>query len=94
MERGVEVMKNAKKGQVTITNLIGVFITLILYFKLVMPLLSPIIAAGVLDVQASPNDFTDITVALMYAIPFLLLLSIVLTAINYAIPQQERSPYG
>lgn len=87
-------MKNCKKGQITFTNLISVAITLILYFKLVLPLLSPIIAQGVIDVSATPNDFTDVTVALMYALPFLLLLAIVLTALNYAIPQTERSPYG
>jgi ABC-type methionine transport system permease subunit len=87
-------MKNHKRGQVTFTNMIAVLITLILYFKFCLPLLTPLIEDGVVAVEASPNDFTDITVALMYSVPFLLLLSIVLTALNYAIPQTERSPYG
>jgi peptidoglycan biosynthesis protein MviN/MurJ (putative lipid II flippase) len=87
--------RGSKRGQVTIVNLIGVLITLVLYFKLVTPLLSPMIADAVEDLEADPNDFTDITVALLYAVPFLLLLSIVLTAINYAIPQTEnRGGYG
>lgn len=86
--------KNAKRGQVTITNLIGILIALILYFKLMLPLLSPMIEDAVTDIRASPNDFTDIMVALLYAVPFLLLLAIVLTAINYAIPQTQSGQYG
>jgi uncharacterized BrkB/YihY/UPF0761 family membrane protein len=83
-------MNNQKKGQITIINLIGLFITFILYFILVIPIFTPMIADTVTYLNThSPNSFTPMTITLLYAIPFFFLLALILTAINYAIPQQE-----
>jgi hypothetical protein len=80
------------KGQLTINNLFALFIAFIIYFVVVLPILNPIIAGAVATAQASPNSFTDIEVALFYAIPFLMCLMLVMTGMNYAIPQERR--YG
>jgi len=78
-----------KKGQVTITNLIALVITFLLYFILAVPLLTPLIDDVVTELEANPNEFTAVTVMLLYIVPFLILLMILITGLNYAIPQRE-----
>jgi hypothetical protein len=78
-----------KKGQVTITNLIALVVTFLIYFIVAVPLLTPLIDDVVADLEASPNEFTSVTVMLLYIVPFLLLLMILITGINYAVPQRE-----
>lgn len=73
------------RGQITIINLIGLFIALVLYFAL-LPALNAIADQAVADISVTPNQFTSLTITLIYAIPFFILVAIVLTAMNYAIP--------
>lgn len=83
------VEESCKKGQVTVVNLIGVFMALLLYFVAVVPILGPLIDDCVADLEASPNEFTAVTVVLLHSTLFFVLLALVLTALNYAIPQRE-----
>jgi hypothetical protein len=76
-----------KKGQITFTNLIAVLMTLIIYFAF-LPVLQPIIDATVADLDAT-TTYGQLTISLMYLTPFVILLSIILTAINYANPRRE-----
>ena len=80
-----------KKGQITFTNLIAVFISFLLFFAL-LPVLQPIIddSAASLD---STSAYGQATIALMYFTPFVIILALCLTALNYAIPRRE-SLYG
>lgn len=77
------------EGQVTFTNLLGIVITLIVFFVFAIPVLTPLISVAVSSVSEEPNQFTGVMVTLLYAIPFVLLLAIIITALNYAIPVRE-----
>lgn len=81
-----------KKGQISFVNLIMILITCILYFML-LPLLNDISDMTVTDLEASPNEYTSLEVALIYLLPFLVLLMIVITGFNYAIPRVEGGRY-
>jgi len=77
------------KGQITVLNLIMVLITLFLYFAFI-PVLSPMIeetADYLLD--NTTNQFASVIVVLLHMVPFLMLVCIVITAFNYAIPKRE-----
>ena len=78
-----------KRGQVTITNLVVLAVTLLLLFTFVIPVLQPLIDSTVIDLQASPNEYTPIIVALLQLVPLFLTLSILMTAIHYANPRKE-----
>jgi hypothetical protein len=77
------------KGQITVLNLIMVLITLFLYFAFI-PVLSPMIedTANYLT-NNSTNQFSLVIIVLLDMVPFLLLVCIVITAFNYAIPRRE-----
>lgn len=77
------------KGQFSLVNLIGVFISLLVYFLFVVPVLTPILDDSAVYQQANPNQFTPAVIALQYALPFFILLMIVITALHYAIPTRE-----
>lgn len=79
------------KGQVSFVNLIMIFITCMLYFML-LPLLTTISDGTVAELEANPNEYTTLIVALIYLVPFFILLALVITAFNYAIPHRE-GPY-
>jgi hypothetical protein len=82
------------KGQVTIVNLLGVVITLIIY-SVLLPVLQPFIDDIVTYETVHSNPFSTAIIGIAYMLPFLLLLVIVVTAINYATPQREGvMPYG
>lgn len=76
------------KGQITMTNLVVIFVVLILYMAL-LPAITPMIDQTVAILQENPNDTTPMLVFLLYATPFVILIAIVLTALNWAMP---RSP--
>jgi len=76
------------KGQVTFVNLIAVVITLIVYFMFI-PILQPMIDSTAVYLNSDPNSTTPILIVMLDFLPFILLLSIVLTAINYAVPKRE-----
>lgn len=76
------------KGQITLSNFIAVFVTFILYMVMV-PVLNPMIDTLVAKLLVTPNDMTPAIVMLVRLFPFVLLLGIVLTVLNYAIPKRE-----
>jgi hypothetical protein len=76
------------KGQISLVNLIMIFVTIIAYFIL-LPVLSAISDETVTTLQAAPNTYTSLIVTLIYILPFFILLAIVITIFNYAIPTQE-----
>ena len=77
------------KGQVTFTNLIAATITLLMYFMFALPVLTPIIEDAVVYQNAHPTSFSDAVILLMYAVPFILLIGIIMTILSYAMPQRE-----
>jgi len=88
-------MKNLQKGmgenlgQITVLNLIMVLITLFLYFAFV-PVIEPMIQDTITYLETnSSNPYTPIISVMLYMVPFMLLLVIVVTAFNYAIPRRE-----
>ena len=76
------------KGQVTLTNLLAIVITIMLY-TIMMPVIGPMIDAAATKMLLNPNDMTQPTIMVMYMMPFILILAIALTALNYAIPRRE-----
>lgn len=78
-----------KRGQITLVNFLALFITFLLYLAL-MPVLTPIIDSTVASISVTPNQYTPIIAAMMYLIPAFILLFLVLTGLNYAIPQQQQ----
>jgi len=77
------------KGQITFTNLLASVITFLMYFMFALPVLNPIIDDAVAFQTAHPTSFSDAIILFMYAVPFILLLAIIVTVMNYAIPQRE-----
>jgi hypothetical protein len=88
-------MKNLDKklglnsGQFTMVNLFAILITLFLYTIIYAPLLGEPIADLVTYLTAHPTTISPALIVLAELVPFVVLLSIVITALNYAIPQRE-----
>lgn len=82
------------KGQITIPTLLGYLIVFIIYFTFAIPVMSPLIDGFVTDSLASPDEFTPILVSIAQLTPVLLLLAIVASLINSAIPRREGMPGG
>ena len=76
------------KGQITLSTLIVITVVLLLFLVLV-PLINSSINTSTALLEAAPNDATDITVAVMYLIPFVIALGIILTILNQASPRIE-----
>jgi len=76
------------KGQITLSTLIVVVVVLLLFLVLV-PLINSSINTSTAKLEAEPNAGTDITVAVMYLIPFVIVLGIILTILNQANPRIE-----
>lgn len=76
------------KGQTSIPTYIALFITFIISLVL-MPALNQIINDTATALTGQPNQLTGITILVIDMIPFTLIFSIVLTAINYATPRRE-----
>lgn len=81
------------KGQVTMTNLLALFITVLLYTQLA-PMMNDAILPTVAYFQANPSPISSPMIFLLYCIPFVVLLAIILTAFNYAVPQRETYQGG
>jgi len=77
-----------QKGQITLVNFLAIFVTFILYMILV-PVLTPMIETLVVQLSGTPNEVTPAIIMLLRLMPFVLLLAIVLTTFNYAIPRRE-----
>lgn len=76
------------KGQITIVNLIAVLLTIFVYFAM-LPILNTFIDNTVVSLQNNPNEYTDMQITLMYMLPFVMLLMIILSGLNMAIPRRE-----
>lgn len=85
-------MRGYKKGQMTIVNLLSILITLIVYLTVFVPVLQPLIDDLVVTLQGSPNSFTPVMVIVLHSVPFFLLVSIVITAVQYATARMEGYP--
>lgn len=75
------------KGQITMTNLMVILVVLFLYMAL-LPAINPLIDQTVITLEENPNEITPLLVFLLYATPFILLISIILTALNWAMPRR------
>lgn len=76
------------KGQISVINIIVLFIVLLLYMVF-LPTIQDTIDTTVTDLESNPNDATDLSVILLQLVPAFFLLSIILTAVYYAIPKQN-----
>ena len=81
------------KGQMTFVNLIAVFITLIIFFVMA-PVLDTIIETTITALEQNPNEYTPLIAIACRLSIFIILLSIILTALNYAVPHREAPPRG
>jgi len=77
------------KGQVTISNLIALLMAFIIFFVFGAPILYPLIDNLTANLSASPNQYTAIMISILQLSPLVLVLSILLTALHYAIPKRE-----
>jgi len=76
------------KGQVTFINLLAIVVTLFVYFAL-LPVLTDFIDVTAAELLLSPNAYTSLIITMMYLTPFAIILSIILSALNMAIPRRE-----
>jgi len=77
------------KGQVSLVNLIALVVTVFVYAILV-PVMQPTLDACIASLNATPNDMTPAIVVLIQLTPFFILLMIVLTGFNWAMPRQQQ----
>jgi len=76
------------KGQIQFTNLLILFITVIVLIFLV-PILQQAADQSATALNENPNPQTSFTIMLMYLLPAALFIGIILTIMNYAIPKRE-----
>jgi len=82
------------RGQFSLTNIIGLFMGLIVLLLVAFPILSPLIENEVTNINAHPNAYTPIEVALLYLIPTFLVLGVIVTIFRYATGNQPPGLYG
>lgn len=89
MVRNLDKGNGFSRGQITIVNLIMLIITLFLYFVFV-PIIQPFIDDTInYMTYNTTNPYTPYVAIFLNMIPFFLLLMIVMTGFNYAIPRKE-----
>jgi uncharacterized membrane protein YesL len=81
------------KGQFSLTNIIGVFLGLIVYLLVAIPIILPLTDATVVTLEADPNAYTPLIVALLYLIPFFMLMGIIVTIFRYAVGEHPGQQY-
>jgi uncharacterized BrkB/YihY/UPF0761 family membrane protein len=81
------------KGQVTFVNLLVLLVTFIVFFVL-LPVLNIFIDAQVAIEEANPNEFSPVMIILLRIVPAMILLMIIITGLNYAIPNREGTRIG
>lgn len=84
-------MYGYKKGQLTLVNVFAFFLTIFVW-SILAPLISDAIAPAVAYFNANPTSITPAIIVLCNLLPFVVLLAIVLSIINTAIPPREH--YG
>lgn len=80
--------KTTLKGQMTLVTLIALLLTLLVYMTL-LPVLNPFIESTVTYLEADPNEMTDMIIMVLRLVPFVMLLAIILSALQYAIPRRS-----
>jgi len=76
------------KGQMTVVNVVGFVLALLLYLAFSTPI-NDIVNTTVNGLNAAPNSYTALTVALIQMILFFFLLMIIISGLNYAVPRRE-----
>jgi len=76
------------KGQITVVNMIAFVITIFLYLVL-LSILEPMIEDTIIYLATTSNPYVDLISAALYLAPFALLLGIILSIFNMAIPKRE-----
>lgn len=77
----------SRKGQITFPTLLAFVVTLILFFIL-RPILDTVIVASVAGMDPSAPNYA-LNVALSYITTFIILLALLVSLFNYAVPRQE-----
>ena len=76
------------KGQISFTNLIVIAIVLLLWLIMVPAIMTPSINAFVLAEAGDTNPMAPAMISIAQAIPFLMLLAIIIGAFIIAVPRQ------
>lgn len=82
--------EKSMKGQITFPTLLAFFVSLILFF-LLRPTLDLVIATSIAGMDPAAPNYA-LNVALSYMVTFFVLLALLVSLFNYAVPRQE--PYG
>lgn len=82
------------KGQMSLVNIIGLFLGLVVFLLVAVPILNPMIETTVTNLEATPNEYTPLIVTLLYLILFFFLLGIIITIFRYAVGGQPPGMYG
>ena len=82
------------RGQFSLTNIIGVFLGLVVYLLVALPILNPMILQAVADFNLAPNAYTPLEVALLELVPFFMLLGIIVTIFRYAVGEHPPGLYA
>jgi len=77
-----------KKGQITLVNLFSFVITLFVWATLA-PIMNDATIPVVEYFEANPNPISPMIIVLIQLLSFVILLAIVFSIINQAIPQRE-----
>jgi hypothetical protein len=78
----------SKKGQITLVNLFGFFITIIVY-AILAPMINDATLPVVAYFQANPNPVSPTIILLIQMLSFVILLAIIMSALSQAIPRRE-----
>ncbi len=74
------------KGQITLTNLIMLVLTIFVYLILAT-IMQEQIENTATALLVSPNEYTHLTIIVLRLLPMLLAVAIVMTAFHYAVPR-------
>lgn len=83
------INKRNMKGQLTFTNLITVFTTIVLYVVGLYPILNSVLTTAILDLQADPQPWTSTQILLYQLIPIAIPLGLIAVIFMYSTPRQE-----
>lgn len=77
-----------KKGQITLVNLFAFFLTIFVW-SVIAPIMDSATVPVVEYFEANPTPISPFVIVLIQMLSFVVLLSIILSIINQAIPQRE-----
>lgn len=79
------------KGQFSLTNIIGLFLGLIVLLLVAFPILNPLIASTVAALPV--NAYTPITAALLFLVPTAMIVGVIVTIFRYASGSPPQQGY-